>query len=130
MGLYPPLWGNHQWTTLHIMAAVYPTQPSKERQEAMLQYLNGMSYNLPCPQCSYHCTDYFHNNPPMLDSRDNLKKYIYDFHNSVNKRLGKRELSFEECEEQTFKTFSCKGRIGTQKSSRSTKRGSRSNRKV
>ena len=99
MGLYPPTWGYHQWTMLHLMAHVYPENPNSMRQESMLKYLQGMSMNMPCPGCVYHYVNYFKSNPPKVESRTALKKYLVDFHNEVNKRTGKRTYTYEEAEE-------------------------------
>jgi hypothetical protein len=99
MGIYPAVWGHHQWTMLHLMAFVYPENPDINRQQSMIKYLEGMSNNLPCPGCSYHCINYFTEFPPQVESKEKLTKYFVDFHNSVNKRTFKRELSYSEAEE-------------------------------
>ena len=94
--VYPNVWGPHQWNMLHMMALVYPEKPDEERKQSMLAYLSGMCKNLPCPGCSAHCGLYLNENRPQVDSKQQLFQYLVDFHNSVNKRLGKREFSQEE----------------------------------
>ena len=98
MGLYPGSWGFHQWNMLHRMALTYPAESDKERQTQMTAYLEGMCANLPCPGCSFHCGKYLEEHKPAVATRQDLKKWVVDFHNAVNKRLGKREWSYEEAE--------------------------------
>lgn len=96
--MYPPVWGPIVWETLHLMTFVYPDKPSNERQGSMRSFITGMCGNLPCPGCSDHCSEYVSDNPPPTHSRTVLKKWAYDFHNSVNRRTGKRELTYEEAD--------------------------------
>jgi hypothetical protein len=98
MGLMPSTWGYNQWKMLHLMAFVYPEKPTEQRKKQMLDYLINLGPNLPCPGCAFHCSSYMAENIPQVDSREAIKKYLYDFHNAVNKRTGKRILSYEECE--------------------------------
>lgn len=90
---------------LHLMAYSYPEQPTEERQQKMLDYISGMCSNLPCPGCQFHCKDYIDEHPPAVQSREMLTKYFIDFHNAVNKRTGKRELSYEEAEAELRQRF-------------------------
>ena len=99
MGIYPPVWGHHQWAMLHIMAETYPTKPSDVRKKSMHQYLSSMCLNLPCGGCAMHAVEYLRAHPPKLDSRDDLVLYIIDFHNDVNKRTGKKVYSHDEARE-------------------------------
>ena len=97
--MYPPLWGPELWNTLHLMAFTYPIKPDAPRQEHMRQFLKNVCPNLPCPGCGLHCKIYMDRTPPALQSRDALKKWMCDFHNEVNKRTGKRELTYEEADQ-------------------------------
>ena len=96
MGIYPNVWGPSQWLTLHTMALTYPESPTDERQQQMRDYLSGMAANLPCPGCSAHCTQYFAQHPPRVESARTLSEYLIDFHNEVNTRLGKEVYTYEE----------------------------------
>jgi len=87
------------WRTLHLMALVYPDEPNEGRQKSMLDYLLNMCPNLPCGGCSIHCNAYMGAHPPQVQSKTALRHYLVDFHNDVNKRTGKRELSYEEADQ-------------------------------
>jgi hypothetical protein len=86
------------WFSLHIMAYVYPDSPSAERRAAMDALLSGLCASLPCPGCGVHCQKHMEQTPPDTSSRMALKVWLYDFHNAVNKRTGKRVLSHSEAD--------------------------------
>lgn len=104
MGLYPNSWGYHQWNILHRMAMTYPDKADSARQEQMQAYLEGMCANLPCPGCAFHCSTYVKEHAPAVQNRQDFKRWVIDFHNAVNKRLGKREWSYEEAERKWTQT--------------------------
>lgn len=78
-------WGPALWTFLHTAAATVDTP------EALVQILEALPKTLPCPECRQHSEDYFLVNPPCVAVRDieSASRYIFDFHNAVNLRLGK-----------------------------------------
>ena len=96
--MYPPIWGPYVWVTLHLFAYSYPDKPSDERKQQMNDFLLNLSVNLPCPGCGHHCAEYVATNPPKTNNRSELVKWVRDFHNAVNRRTGKRELSYAESE--------------------------------
>ena len=56
---------------------------------------------LPCANCRVHYSSYLKNHPPdsALLSRSALSRYIYDLHESVNKRLGKEGMAWNKVKE-------------------------------
>jgi hypothetical protein len=78
------------------MALTYPESPTEEQQRNMKEYLNGMAHHLPCPGCAHHCRQYFNDNPPDVSSSQALSKYLVEFHNCVNERLGKKTYTEKE----------------------------------
>lgn len=105
MGIYPAVWGPQQWALLHLMAELYPIEPSEKRQGQMKGFLDNLCPNLPCGGCALHCQEYMKEHPPDVSSRNNLFMYLVDFHNAVNTRLGKRVFSYKEAEEHLKKQF-------------------------
>jgi Rps23 Pro-64 3,4-dihydroxylase Tpa1-like proline 4-hydroxylase len=103
--MYPPVWGPHIWASIHLMTYVYPDKPSEERKRSIQLLLENICINLPCPLCSSHCQAFMKQYPPKIESREDLKRWAFDFHNSVNKRTGKRELSYQEAEECIQRQF-------------------------
>lgn len=98
--MYPPIFGPILWDGLHLMAFSYPDTPSKQRQESFQDMLKNMAENLPCPGCSLHFGKYLEQHPCQTESKDKLKKWLHKFHNTVNLRTGKREMTEEEAEER------------------------------
>ena len=48
--------------------------------------------NLPCPICKDHSMKYIRkSNIYKIQTKDEMKNYLYVFHNWVNKKLGKSE---------------------------------------
>lgn len=82
-------WGPALWTFLHTAAATLDTP------EALVQILEALPRTLPCPECRQHCEDYFATHPPCAAVRDvaTASRYVFDFHNAVNLRLGKAAAS-------------------------------------
>jgi hypothetical protein len=105
MGVWPVAWGPSQWRILHLMAYTFPDKPTAERQKAMIKYIEGMCGNLPCEGCSHHATKYITENKPAVESKDALTKYFIDFHNFVNRKTGKRELTYEEARDDLHKNI-------------------------
>ena len=96
--MYPPSWGYLVWDTMLIMAMLYPEKPSEKRRAQMIDFLTNLCPNLPCPGCAGHCEVYQKDHPPDASGRNELIKWVVDFHNAVNRRTGKREFTLEEAE--------------------------------
>lgn len=94
------LWGHHTWISLHIMAFVFPDDPTEERQKSFVDLLTNLSKNLPCQGCSKHFELYLAEHPVDASCRAKLREWLWRFHNAVNVRLGKAPMSFEDAEKQ------------------------------
>jgi hypothetical protein len=56
---------------------------------------------LPCPPCSHHCSEYMKDHKPEIHDGDAYWKFVFEFHNFVNKRTSKYELTDEEAVSHT-----------------------------
>ena len=81
--------GRATWTFLHSMAAYYPTEPSREKQKDMNDFLTAFSKVYPCGHCAEHMRAEMEIVPPQVHSRDALSLWLCTFHNKVNEMLGK-----------------------------------------
>jgi Erv1 / Alr family len=81
--------GNAGWTTLHSMAAYYPTVPSEEDKSEMKSFLRGFSRFYPCSYCAKDMKKHMHRHPPIVDSRQSISLWMCKFHNHVNRTLNK-----------------------------------------
>ena len=98
--MYPAVFSPSIWDMLHVMAMTYPEHPDMHRQRSMSLLLQNLCPNLPCPGCGQHCQLYITENPPNVSHREDLKLWLYTFHNAVNTRLGKRNMPPEEAEKR------------------------------
>lgn len=96
----PNVWGPTAWFFFHTSAAHYPLNPSMIWKQRTKQFIQGIPVMLPCENCMKHATAFIEsyteeqlNN--VVSSRENLFKFFWNFHNTVNKRLGKGTLSLE-----------------------------------
>lgn len=94
-------WGPAGWTFLHVVSWTYPENPTNQEREEMYVFLHAFSKVLPCKRCRRHWTESLvkavaSSESPHLSSRAALTRFIVDAHNDVNRRLGKRVLSYDE----------------------------------
>ncbi len=94
----PAVWGPIFWMTIHIVALGYSEKPSYSEKKSAKEFYEGLQHLLPCPTCREHYREHLKNNPitPSLDNRRDLFKWTVNIHNSVNKKLGKPQVSEEE----------------------------------
>lgn len=88
--LGPPL-----WRVMHIKSFIYPDHPSEsDMVEARKYFEIAVPLALECDTCRVHYAR-------MLESLDvsckyNLSRWVVDAHNSVNQRLGKQTVEYEQ----------------------------------
>ena len=96
----PTVWGPSFWFMLHNGASKYPIEASNHRKERMKGFILGIPTMVPCEGCISHAIPYLEATKPQLDEivkgRDSLFKFFVDFHNDVNKRLHKKQYSYDE----------------------------------
>jgi hypothetical protein len=96
----PDVFGPALWFTLHNGSLRYPEDASPIVAEKMKGFILGFPYMVPCETCQSHAIAYVEKHYDELSEvckgQKNLFKFFFDFHNYVNKRLGKPELSMEQ----------------------------------
>jgi hypothetical protein len=96
----PNVWGPAFWFILHNSAARYPFKASPLCAERMKGFILGMEVMIPCEKCADHATAYIEKNWYRMDEivsgRKQLFSFFHSFHNYVNKRYGKPEMSIED----------------------------------
>lgn len=96
----PALWGRPFWFTLHFGALNYPDSPTKDMIEMSVGFILGIPVMLPCDICKNHAYEYIQERRKKLykiaSSKESLFRFYWEFHNEVNKKNGKRQLSLEE----------------------------------
>lgn len=96
----PDVFGPPLWFSLHNGSLRYPEDPSPIFAERMKGFIYGLPYILPCEKCQAHAISYIEGHEKEIKeactARNKLFKFFVDFHNSVNKRLGKPEVSLDD----------------------------------
>jgi hypothetical protein len=93
----PSVWGPLFWFTLHNGASTYPLIANKIYRERMKGFIKGIPVMLPCVKCSGHAFEYINKNlDDIVSGRIKLFKFFIDFHNMVNKRHNKKEMSYDD----------------------------------
>jgi hypothetical protein len=93
MEKHPPhlLWGTYTWILLHWMSEQIKDSYFHSEKDQLLIFIKDICNNLPCPNCREHAVQYLSRIPlSMVKTKEELKYYIYHFHNSVNMRSKKQ----------------------------------------
>ena len=97
----PAFSGPGLWFALHLMSWEIRTS---DDINYTIKFIYDLSRSHPCGNCRAHMTEYLNNNDiykykSMKDKNGKLIgmfKYMWEFHNAVNKRLRKEHYSFED----------------------------------
>lgn len=91
------LWGPPTWFFFHTLAEKVKPELFLEYRAALFGIITDVCKNLPCPSCSMHASQYIDKiNVNSLQSKDDLIKMLFDFHNNVNVRTNKPLFSYHE----------------------------------
>ncbi len=85
----PTIWGGKAWKFIHSIADGFPENPTTEQLNSAHQFFSNLHFMLPCQKCCVHCKENLKKNPPNFKNKEELKKWLIDFHNDVNKMLKK-----------------------------------------
>lgn len=97
----PRVFGPPLWFTIHNSAAHYPIEPSRIVQERIIEFIKSIPYLVVCDECFYHARAYIANFSydqlrAITRTRQSYFFWTVDFHNFVNKRLGKPQMSYTD----------------------------------
>ena len=80
-------WGNSTWKLFHTLAEKIKDNYFMEEKNNLIHFITLICNNLPCSMCKNHAVLYLKKNPmKKIKTKDDLKNYIFNFHNEVNKR--------------------------------------------
>lgn len=92
-------WGPAVWTTMHIFTFSYPNAPAQIDKDQAVKFFELVPVFLPCGICSMHFNETLKELPltdAVLQSRETLSRWLNTVHNRVNRRLNKREVTYNE----------------------------------
>lgn len=95
------IWGRAGWTLIHASSFAYPEEPTPEERKGMFDFLWSLTVVLPCQKCRSHLREYLSSSltsvdSEHLDSKQSISFYLWTLHNSVNERIQKDKISYEE----------------------------------
>jgi len=99
IGMGPAVWGPIFWTTMHIVTIGYPSFPTEEEQKAVVNFFESLQFMIPCPICKEHYKENLKTSPltsEVVGDKQKLIRWLFDMHNTINKQLGKSEISWRE----------------------------------
>jgi hypothetical protein len=93
----PDLWGPHLWKFMHLFTLSYPNEPTEEEKDTAFNFFTAIQKVLPCEKCRYNFKNHLETlTEEVLDSNENLVKWLFNIHNEVNKTTGKPIFSFDD----------------------------------
>lgn len=96
----PEVWGPSAWLILHVFALNYPERANVFHATKCKNFIDGFIEMIPCQACHEHAKQYLRQNESKMDQivsgRSNLFKFFVGFHNYVNVRYGKRQITEQE----------------------------------
>lgn len=94
-GYRPDTWGPTVWDTIHLLCWTAPATLDPSAQMRYTAFFKSLPYVLPCASCSEHAISHLDAVPieNAVGSRDALFEWSVQYHNAVNKMLGKPEMT-------------------------------------
>jgi hypothetical protein len=91
------LWGKPTWYLLHMLAEKIQDNKFQELRPQILNIIYSICNNLPCPTCATHAKEYLNKiNLFHINTKEELKTMLFNFHNDVNNRKGYAPFSRQE----------------------------------
>lgn len=92
----PEVWGPPIWTLFHVLAEKIKEEEYTKVIQPLFHHIKKICIYLPCPECSKHATAYLSRvQIQNYKTKEDFKKFVFDFHNKVNMKK-KKELFKEE----------------------------------
>jgi len=80
-------WGRPFWNLFHVLAEKIKESEFPKVRVELLNMIYTICSNLPCPDCTNHAVSYMNGiNFNTIKSKNDLKLFLFDFHNAVNAR--------------------------------------------
>ena len=82
-------WGKHVWYFLHTFIEKVKDSEFETVRTDMLKFIYQICTNLPCPLCSEHARTHLNGvNFNSLQTKEQIKMTLFNFHNMLNKQKG------------------------------------------
>jgi hypothetical protein len=102
-------WGEPTWYLFHTLSYKIKDEHFGAFKNDLLNKINVICSNLPCPDCANHATKYMNGvNFNAIQTKEQLKKMLFQFHNTVNEKKGFPIFSYEQFDEKYSKAVTRK----------------------
>mmetsp|Transcript_388 Transcript_388/g.976 ORF Transcript_388/g.976 Transcript_388/m.976 type:complete len:312 (+) Transcript_388:277-1212(+) len=81
--------GRSTWTLLHMLAAQFPDNPSRQQRRDARQLIDCLTRIYPCSECARHFKEIVRRDPPTVNNGKELRQWMCRVHNTVNRSLNK-----------------------------------------
>lgn len=83
-------WGLPTWLLFHSLAEKVDEKKYAIHYKVLWKFIKDICSGLPCPYCQSHAVNYTNRiSLNDVNTKEKLKKVLFDFHNNVNVRIGK-----------------------------------------
>jgi Erv1 / Alr family len=94
-------WGPSTWFLFHTLAQKIKEEEFMNIRNELLDLIKSICFNLPCPSCAQHATEYISKlNYNSIKNKEDLKMYFLQFHNVANKKSNKSIFTITELNEK------------------------------
>jgi hypothetical protein len=87
--------GPAMWKTLQSIAFNFPDKATPEQRKDYIDFFKSVGPVIPCPSCSNHYQEYIKKNPIDAENTESIARWVYDLHDTVNKKNNKKSPSFD-----------------------------------
>lgn len=91
-GMLTSVWGPSLWHYLHTISFNYPVNPTQKQKKSYKELIMNLKQTLPCSHCRNNIVKNLKSlplNKSALRNRDSFSKWMFDFHELINKMLCK-----------------------------------------
>ena len=97
-------WGEPTWFLFHTLAEKIKEEEFQNIRVDFLNIIYSICSNLPCPLCSNHAKQHLNGtNFNNIQTKQQLKDFLFNFHNSVNERKNYLLFDYQNINEKYSK---------------------------
>lgn len=94
-------WGEPIWFLFHTLAQKVKEESFANIKNELLTNILSICSNLPCPKCANHAIEYMKKvNFDTIRTKEDLKKMLFLFHNTVNSEKGFPLFEYDKLDEK------------------------------
>jgi hypothetical protein len=104
MAVSKEIWGNNVWNLFHTIAHKIKEDRFEFHKNNIIYILENICNTLPCPECSKDASDMLKKvNFSQINTKNDFKLLIFNFHNAINTKLNKPLFDFNELDNRYSK---------------------------